>query len=170
VLPRAAFGAVGGHFGAGQLLVALAVALERPGRPVPPLGLQQRRGPLADPVEEVFVAYEILKTLELRQHGPTMIACPTCGRVEVDLFTIANQIDISPALLVLSLLPHALPELVALFLPLAAWLVASRRDRWDELLAATVVTVGVAVPVLLVSGAIELWVSPQLLQAISGVA
>jgi uncharacterized membrane protein SpoIIM required for sporulation len=87
-----------------------------------------------------------------------------------DAATIANQLDISPALLVLSLLPHALPELVALFLPLAAWLVASRRDRWDELLAATVVTVGVAVPVLLVSGAIELWVSPQLLQAISGVA
>ncbi len=87
-----------------------------------------------------------------------------------DTATIANQLDISPALLVLSLLPHALPELVALFLPLAAWLVASRRDRWNELLAATVVTVGVAVPVLLVSGAIELWVSPQLLQAISGVA
>src|SRR5687768_16382388 len=37
------------------------------------------------PVEEVFVAYEILKSLELRQKGATMIACPTCGRVEVDL-------------------------------------------------------------------------------------
>jgi (E)-4-hydroxy-3-methylbut-2-enyl-diphosphate synthase len=46
-----------------------------------------------DPVEEVFVGYEILKTLELRQKGATMIACPTCGRVEVDLFTIANEID-----------------------------------------------------------------------------
>ncbi len=46
-----------------------------------------------DPVEEVFVAYEILKTLELRQKGATMIACPTCGRVEVDLFTLANQVD-----------------------------------------------------------------------------
>lgn len=46
-----------------------------------------------DPVEEVFVGFEILKTLELRQKGATMIACPTCGRVEVDLFTIANQID-----------------------------------------------------------------------------
>jgi hypothetical protein len=85
-----------------------------------------------------------------------------------DAATIANQLDLSPALLVLSLLPHALPELVALFLPLAAWLVASRRDRWDELLAATVVTVSVAVPVLLISGAIELWVSPRLLQALSG--
>jgi (E)-4-hydroxy-3-methylbut-2-enyl-diphosphate synthase len=46
-----------------------------------------------NPVEEVFVGFEILKSLELRQKGATMIACPTCGRVEVDLFTIANQID-----------------------------------------------------------------------------
>ena len=46
-----------------------------------------------DPVEEVFVGYEILKTLELRQKGATMIACPTCGRAEVDLFTLAAQVD-----------------------------------------------------------------------------
>jgi len=46
-----------------------------------------------DPVEEVFVGFEILKSLELRQKGATMIACPTCGRVEVDLFKIANEID-----------------------------------------------------------------------------
>ena len=46
-----------------------------------------------DPVEEVFVGYEILKALELRQKGATMIACPTCGRVEVDLFKLANQVD-----------------------------------------------------------------------------
>jgi (E)-4-hydroxy-3-methylbut-2-enyl-diphosphate synthase len=46
-----------------------------------------------DPVEEVFVGFEILKSLELRQKGATMIACPTCGRVEVDLFSIANEID-----------------------------------------------------------------------------
>src|SRR5215207_6626579 len=46
-----------------------------------------------NPVEEVFVGFEILKSLELRQKGATMIACPTCGRVEVDLFTIANEID-----------------------------------------------------------------------------
>jgi len=46
-----------------------------------------------NPVEEVFVGFEILKSLELRQKGATMIACPTCGRVEVDLFSIANQID-----------------------------------------------------------------------------
>jgi len=46
-----------------------------------------------DPVEEVFVGFEILKSLELRQKGAVMIACPTCGRVEVDLFTLANQVE-----------------------------------------------------------------------------
>ena len=46
-----------------------------------------------DPKEEVFVGYEILKSLELRQKGATMIACPTCGRVQVDLFKLANDVD-----------------------------------------------------------------------------
>ena len=45
------------------------------------------------------------------------------------------------ATLILSVLPHALPELTALFLPLAAWLIASRRGEWNQLLAATFVTV-----------------------------
>jgi Mg/Co/Ni transporter MgtE len=76
--------------------------------------------------------------------------------------TLAAQFGVSPALFVLTLFPHALPELTALFLPLAAWLIASRRGRWDELLAATFVTVAIAVPVLLASAAIELWVTPRL--------
>ncbi len=46
-----------------------------------------------DPVEEVFVGFEILKTLGLRQFGATLVACPTCGRVEVDLFKLANEVD-----------------------------------------------------------------------------
>lgn len=46
-----------------------------------------------DPVEEVFVGFEILKSLGLRQHGATLVACPTCGRVEVDLFKLANEVD-----------------------------------------------------------------------------
>jgi uncharacterized membrane protein SpoIIM required for sporulation len=79
--------------------------------------------------------------------------------------TVAAQLGMSPALLIACLLPHALPELTALFLPLAAWLVASRTERWDELLAATVVTVAIAVPVLLVCAAVELYVSPELLKA-----
>jgi uncharacterized membrane protein len=81
--------------------------------------------------------------------------------------TIASQLGISPGTLLLGLLPHALPELIALFLPLGAWLLASRRRQWDELLAATVVTVAVAVPVLLASAAVELWVSPDLLRALA---
>ena len=81
--------------------------------------------------------------------------------------TIAAQLHISPTELIVSLLPHAIPELTALFLPLAAWLVASRRNRWDELLAATVVTVGIAVPVLLACAAVELHVSPDLLRALA---
>ena len=52
-----------------------------------------------------------------------------------------------PACCCSRLLPHALPELVALFLPLAAWIVASRRGDWHELLAATFVTSLLAVPV-----------------------
>ena len=81
---------------------------------------------------------------------------------------IAHQFGLSPGTLLLALAPHALPELVALFLPLAAWMIASRRDDWHELLAATFVTVAVAVPVLLASAAVELWVSPQLLPALAG--
>jgi len=81
--------------------------------------------------------------------------------------TLAAQLGVSPAVLLLGLLPHALPELVALFLPLGAWLVASRRGRWHELLAATFVTVAVAVPVLLASAAVELWGSPELLRALA---
>jgi hypothetical protein len=66
----------------------------------------------------------------------------------------------------LTLTPHAIPELVALFLPLAAWLIASRKDNWHHLLAATFVTVAIAVPMLLAACAIELWVSPRLLLAV----
>ncbi len=81
---------------------------------------------------------------------------------------VAAQLGIGPGTLVIGLLPHALPELTALFLPLGAWLVASRRGQWNQLLAATVVTVGLAVPVLLASAAIELWVTPDLLRALAG--
>lgn len=46
-----------------------------------------------DPVEEVRVGYELLKSLELRSRGPVVIACPTCGRLEVDLFKIAAEVE-----------------------------------------------------------------------------
>ena len=47
----------------------------------------------ADPVEEMAVAWEILRSLELRQRGPEIISCPTCGRTEVDLLGLAAAVE-----------------------------------------------------------------------------
>jgi (E)-4-hydroxy-3-methylbut-2-enyl-diphosphate synthase len=46
-----------------------------------------------DPVEEVKVGYEILKSLNLREHGPTIISCPTCGRCEIDLISLTKKVE-----------------------------------------------------------------------------
>ena len=81
--------------------------------------------------------------------------------------SIALQVGTTPGPLMLTLLPHALPELFALFLPLAAWMVASRRGAWHELLAATFVTAAIAVPILLAAAAVEVWVWPDLLHGLS---
>ena len=82
--------------------------------------------------------------------------------------TLSAQFGMSPLKLLAGILPHALPELTALFLPLAAWVIASRRGRWDELLAATFATVAIAVPVLLLSALVELFVSPRLIISLAG--
>ena len=84
--------------------------------------------------------------------------------------TIAYQLDISHATLIASVLPHAIPELTALFLPLAAWLIASRSGKWNQLLAATFITVLLAIPVLVVAATIEVYVWPQILEALSPIA
>ncbi len=47
----------------------------------------------AHPCDEVNAAYEILKSLGLRQRGPTLISCPTCGRTEVDLIALAEAVN-----------------------------------------------------------------------------
>jgi (E)-4-hydroxy-3-methylbut-2-enyl-diphosphate synthase len=47
----------------------------------------------ADPAEELPVAWNILASLNIRQRGPTIIACPTCGRIEVDLIPLVNQVE-----------------------------------------------------------------------------
>jgi (E)-4-hydroxy-3-methylbut-2-enyl-diphosphate synthase len=47
----------------------------------------------ADPVEEVRTAYEILKALGLRERGPIMIACPSCGRDNVGVQTLAEKVE-----------------------------------------------------------------------------
>lgn len=57
---------------------------------------------------------------------------------------------------------------MALFLPLAAWIAASRRGEWERLLAATVVTVALAVPALIAAAAWEVYVAPHILGAMFG--
>ncbi len=47
----------------------------------------------AHPREEVIAAYEILKSLNLRQHGPVLVSCPSCGRAEVDIVRLAEAVE-----------------------------------------------------------------------------
>ncbi|RLB17193.1 MAG: 4-hydroxy-3-methylbut-2-en-1-yl diphosphate synthase [Deltaproteobacteria bacterium] len=46
-----------------------------------------------DPVEEIKVAWEILRALDLRARGPEIISCPTCGRCEIDLFRLVERVE-----------------------------------------------------------------------------
>lgn len=83
--------------------------------------------------------------------------------------SLSARLDIGTATLMLSVAPHAVPELAALFLPLAAWILASRRGEWHQLLAATVITVAVAVPVLVITATLEVELWPRLLEQLSPV-
>lgn len=85
------------------------------------------------------------------------------------LGAISGYLHCSPGLVLLAVLPHALPELVALFLPLAAWIIASRRGEWEQLLAATLVTVALAVPVLVAAAVVEVYVSPHVVGVVANV-
>ena len=114
--------------------------------------IHDRAGPLAIG----FVAAATLFSLATQAYA--------LGHRAADL---SAALGMSPLLLLAGTLPHALPELTALFLPLAAWSLASRRGAWEELLAATFVTVGVAVPVLVLAAAVETWVAPDLVAILS---
>ncbi len=46
-----------------------------------------------DPVEEVKVCYEILRSTNIRQRGPTLVACPSCGRAQIDLLGLATAVE-----------------------------------------------------------------------------
>jgi hypothetical protein len=83
--------------------------------------------------------------------------------------TLAAQFGIGRGVLMLTLLPHAVPELIALFLPLAAWMIASRRGAWQDLLAATAATTAMAVPILVLAANVEVFVWPRLLRLASPV-
>jgi hypothetical protein len=114
----------------------------------------------------------------VHEHGGRIaiafVVCATTFSLSAQAYVIGHTLaglshflGVSPALLLLGVLPHAIPELVALFLPLAAWIIASRRGEWDQLLAATFVTVALAVPVLVLAAFVEVYVSPHLFTALT---
>lgn len=78
-----------------------------------------------------------------------------------DMRNAASTLDLSPGGLVLRLLIHGIPELTAIFLPLAACILTVRRDV-NSLAAASILCCAVCVPVLLGAAALEVWVTPVL--------
>jgi hypothetical protein len=115
----------------------------------------------------------------IHEHGGKIaiafVVCATTFSLSAQAYVLGHTLAgvsgflrVSPALLLLGVLPHAFPELVALFLPLAAWIIASRRGEWEQLLAATVVTVAVALPILLLAALVEVYVSPHLFATLTG--
>jgi len=116
----------------------------------------------------------------VHEHGGRIaivfVVCGTAFSLSIQAYTlghtlagVAHFLGASPALLLLGVLPHAIGELIALFLPLAAWIIASRRGEWEQLLAATFVTVAIAVPILVVASLIEVYVSPHLFTGLTGI-
>lgn len=79
---------------------------------------------------------------------------------------LSYTLGLTNSTLMLTVLPHAVLELTAVFLPLAATLMASRAGAWHELLAATIVTVSVALPMLVVAAVLEAYLWPQTLQSV----
>ncbi|WP_128893710.1 flavodoxin-dependent (E)-4-hydroxy-3-methylbut-2-enyl-diphosphate synthase [Longirhabdus pacifica] len=57
------------------------------------LGSTVRVSLSADPVEEIKVARELLKSFGLISNAATLVSCPTCGRLDIDLFSVANEVE-----------------------------------------------------------------------------
>ncbi len=116
----------------------------------------------------------------VHEHGGRLaigfVVCATTFSLSAQAYLIGHSLAgvsgflrVSPGLLLLGVLPHAILELVALFLPLAAWIIASRTGEWEQLLAATVVTVAIAVPLLVIAALIEVYISPHLFTALTNI-
>ena len=136
-----------------------------------------------------FIAGSSLPLQAEHHHGPSrwvhehggriaigFVVCATTFSLSAQAYILGHTLagvshflKVSPAILLLGVLPHAIPELIALFLPLAAWIIASRRGEWEQLLAATFVTVALAIPVLIVAALIEVYVSPHLFTQLTGI-
>ena len=158
------FGAVGFIFGRNLLVLALhsmaCVAGFMAGASMPQLAAA--RTGISRAVHEHAGRFAILFVI-----AATIFSLGTQAYVLGSITsTLAAQHHVSPALLIVGLLPHALPELTALFLPLAAWTLASRRGEWNQLLAATFATTAIALPVLVVTALVEVFVTPHVMLAL----
>jgi hypothetical protein len=100
------------------------------------------------------------------------VSCATIFSMTTQTWILGHQVadlaftlDLPQSTLMLTVLPHAVLELTAVFLPLAAFLTTSRSGNWHELLAVTIVTVSVALPMIIVAAVLEAYVWPHALQA-----
>ncbi len=82
------------------------------------------------------------------------------------LATLAPQFGTTPLMMLVTVAPHAVLELTALFLPRAAWLVAARAGAWHQLMAATFATTAVALPAVVLAAVIEVVVTPRIIHAL----
>lgn len=57
------------------------------------IGNTMRVSLTANPIEEIYAAYDILKVLGLREAGATLVSCPTCGRTQIDLISLASEVE-----------------------------------------------------------------------------
>jgi uncharacterized membrane protein SpoIIM required for sporulation len=95
------------------------------------------------------------------------VACRQAVVLGHGLAGFSNYFYVSRRRLWLGVLPHALPELTGIFLPVAAWLYASREGKERELLALTAAAVLAAVPLLAAAALIEAFVSPKVFRAVT---
>ena len=76
-----------------------------------------------------------------------------------DLHSASQTLHLTPAGLLIRASLHGIPELTAVFLPLAACLILGKNKKWNQLLAATAVCAVIAFPILIITAAIEAWVT-----------
>ena len=117
-------------------------------------GIWKRVHDLAGPAAITFVAAATTFSLSTQAYA-----------LGLTTSNLSSHLNLPSWELLLTLTPHAIPELVALFLPLAAWILASRRGDWHELLAATIATTAISAPVLVIAAFIEVYVSPHVILA-----
>lgn len=115
-------------------------------------GVSRRLHLLARPITVAFVLVVTIASISLQAYSLGS-AAPA----------VAAHYGMSVPELLLRIAPHAVPELAAVFLPLGAWMVLARRHAWNELLAASIVSTTVALPLLAASAAVEEWVTPHIM-------